>query len=48
MVIRVISKSSLMFMIEREKNVGHAKKRLLDLFRIRDQLFIVKLVRSSD
>ena len=48
MVIRVISKSSLMFMIEREKNVGYAKKRLLDLFRIRDQLFIVKLVRSSD
>ena len=48
MVIRVISKSSLMFMIEREKNVGYAKKRLSDLFRIRDQLFIVKLVRSSD
>ena len=48
MVTRVISKSSLMFMTEREKNVGYAKKRLSDLFRIRDQLFIVKLVRSSD
>ena len=48
MVTKVISKSSLMFMIEREKNVGYAKKRFSDLFRIRDQLFIVKLVRSSD
>ena len=48
MVIRVISKSSLMFMIERIKNAEYAKKRSLDLFRIRDQLFIVKLVRSSD
>ena len=48
MVIRVISKSSLMFMTEREKNVGYAKKRLSDLFRIRDQLFIVRAVRTSD
>ena len=37
-----------MFMTEREKSVGYAKKRLSDLFRIRDQLFIVKVVRSSD
>ena len=37
-----------MFMIEREKNVGYAKKRLLDLFRIRDQLFIVRNARTND
>ena len=48
MVTKVISKSSLMFMIEREKNVGYAKKRFSDLFRIRDQLFIVRAVRTSD
>ena len=40
----VSTKSFLM----NQKNVGYAKKRLSDLFRIRDQLFIVKLVRSSD
>ena len=35
-------------MIERMKNVEHAKKRLLGLFRIRDQLFIVRTARTND
>ena len=48
MVTKVISKSSLMFMIERIKNAEYAKKRSLDLFRIRDQLFIVRAARTND
>ena len=35
-------------MIERMKNVEFVKKRFLDLFRIRDQLFIVRAARTND
>ena len=35
-------------MIERIKNVEFVKKRSLGLFRIRDQLFIVRAARTND
>ena len=35
-------------MTERMNNVEFVKKRFLDLFRIKDQLFIVKAARTND
>ena len=35
-------------MIERMKNAEFVKKRFLDLFRIRGQLFIVRGARTND
>ena len=35
-------------MIEKVKTAEYVKKRFLDLFRIRDQLFIVRAARTND